>query len=93
MDLSEIVNSEIAWFKDPSLFAVNGISQQKSSKLEIKDLVASYIQNRDIQPVTASGVQKLVTEGMGERGRLQFGEVTAKLLPNVEHVLGEWVRL
>ena len=93
LDLSEIVNSEIAWFKDPSLFAVNGISQQKSSKLEIKDLVASYIQNRDIQPVMASGVQKLVTEGMGERGRLQFGEVTAKLLPNVEHVLGEWVRL
>lgn len=93
LNLSEIVNSEIAWFKDPSLFAVNGISQQKSSELEIKDLVASYIQNRDIQPVTASGVQKLVTEGMGERGRLQFGEVTAKLLPNVEQVLGEWVRL
>lgn len=93
LNLSEIVNSEIAWFKDPSLFAVNGISQQKSSELEIKDLVASYIQNRDIQPITASGVQKLVTEGMGERGRLQFGEVTAKLLPNVEQILGEWVLL
>jgi len=91
LNLSEIVNSEIAWFKDPNSFAVSGVAQQKSSELEIKDLVVSYMQNRDIQPVTASGVQKLVAEGMGERGRLQFGEVTAKLLPNVEQVLGDWV--
>jgi len=91
LDLSEIVKSEIAWFKDPNLFAINGVTQQKSSELEIKDLVSAYIQNRDIQPVSASGVQELVAEGMGERGRLQFGEVTAKLLPKVEQVLGEWV--
>jgi putative glycosyltransferase (TIGR04372 family) len=91
LNLSEIVKSEIAWFKDPNLFAINGVTQQKSSELEIKDLVSAYIQNRDIQPVSASGVQELVAEGMGERGRLQFGEVTAKLLPNVEQVLGEWV--
>ena len=91
LNLSEIVNSEIAWFKDPNSFAVSGVAQQKSSELEIKDLVVSYMQNRDIQPVTASWVQKLVAEGMGERGRLQFGEVTAKLLPNVEQVLGDWV--
>ncbi|MEI7971987.1 MAG: TIGR04372 family glycosyltransferase, partial [Actinomycetota bacterium] len=91
LDLSEIVKSEIAWFKDPNLFAINGVTQQKSSELEIKDLVSAYIQNRGIQPVSASGVQELVAEGMGERGRLQFGEVTAKLLPKVEQVLGEWV--
>jgi len=91
LNLSEIVKSEIAWFKDPNLFTINGVSQQKSSELEIKDLVSAYIQNRDIQPVSASGVQKLVAEGMGEMGRRQFGEVTAKLLPNVEQVLGEWV--
>jgi putative glycosyltransferase (TIGR04372 family) len=91
LNLSEIVKSEIAWFKDPNLFAINGVTQQKSSELELKDLVSAYIQNRDIQPVSASGVQELVAKGMGERGRLQFGEVTAKLLPNVEQVLGEWV--
>ena len=91
LNLSEIVQSEIAWFKDPNLFVINGVTQQKSSELELKDLVSAYIRNRDIQPVSTYGVQKLVAKGMGERGRLQFGEVTAKLLPNVEQVLGEWV--
>lgn len=89
--LSEIVQSEIAWFKDPNLFAANCVTQQKSSESEIRGLVLSYLQNRNIQPASASGVQKLVEEGMGERGKLQFGEVTAKLLPDVEQVLGEWV--
>jgi len=91
LNLSEIVKSEIAWFKDPNLFAINGVTQQKSSELEIKGLVSAYIHNREIQTLRTYGVQKLVAEGMGERGRLQFGEVTAKLLPNVEQVLGEWV--
>lgn len=91
LNLSEIVKSEIAWFKDPNLFAINGITQQKSSEREIRDLVSAYVQNREIHSVSTYGVQKLVAEGMGERGRLQFGEVTAKLLPNVEQVLGEWV--
>ena len=28
---------------------------------------------------------------MGERGRVQFGEVTAELAPNADRILGEWV--
>jgi putative glycosyltransferase (TIGR04372 family) len=92
LNLSEIVNSDIAWFKDPTLFTQNGVSQKKSSESEIRDLVSSYLDHRKLQSADTCGVQMLVSAGMGERGRLQFGEVTAKLLPNVDQILGEWVR-
>ena len=92
LNLSEIVNSDIAWFKDPTLFLQNGVSQKKSSESEIRDLVSSYLDHRKLQSADLCGVQKLVSAGMGEKGRLQFGEVTAKLLPNADQILGEWVR-
>jgi putative glycosyltransferase (TIGR04372 family) len=92
LSVSEIVNSEIAWFKDPTLFAQGGVSQQKSSESEIRDLVFSFLNHRELQPADLCGVQKLVSAGLGEKGRLQFGEVTAKLLPNADQILGEWVR-
>ena len=92
LNLSDVTNSDIAWFKDPGLFAANGISQQKSSERELSNLVALYLKNRNLPVVKPSLGQNLVAEGMGERGRLQFGEVTAVLLPNVDQVLGDWVR-
>jgi putative glycosyltransferase (TIGR04372 family) len=92
LKLSEVVNSEIAWFKNPNLFAANGISQQKSSERELSSLVALYLKNRNLPSAEASMGQNLVAEGMGERGRLQFGEVTAVLLPHVDQILGDWVR-
>jgi len=91
LHLSEVVNSAIAWFKDPNLFAVNGVSQQKSSEIELSDLVALYVENRQSPSLGASQAQKIVGDGMGERGRRQFGDVTSSLLPNAEQVLGEWV--
>lgn len=91
LNLSDVANSDIAWFKDPNLFAINGVTQQKSSKEELRDLVALYVENRKSPSTEASRVQKLVAEGMGERGRRQFGDVTAMLLPDAEQVLGEWV--
>ena len=84
--------NEIAWFKNPNLFAANGISQQKSSERELSGLVELYLKNRNSPSVEASLGQNLVAEGMGERGRQQFGEVTAVLLPHVDQVLGDWVR-
>jgi len=33
----------------------------------------------------------VVSRGLGERGRLQFGEVTACLAPDAERILGDWV--
>lgn len=91
LNLSEVVGSEIAWFKDPNLFAANGISQQKSTEGELRDLVSLYVENRKSPSPGSPWAQKLVAEGMGEPGRRQFGDVTATLLPNCEQVLGEWV--
>ena len=91
LNLSEIVNSEIAWFKDPNLFSKNGISQQKSSSNELKELVHSYIHGRGNESETAVGVRSIVSRGLGDGGRHQFGEVTACLAPNAERILGDWV--
>ena len=91
LNLSEIVNSEIAWFKDPNLFSKNGISQQKSSSSELKELVLSYIRMRGREEGKALSAQLMVSSGFGERGRLQFGEVTARLAPDAERILGDWV--
>jgi putative glycosyltransferase (TIGR04372 family) len=91
LNLSEIVNSEIAWFKDPNLFSKNGISQQKSSSEELKEITLSYIHMRGREDGKALSTQLMVSRGFGERGRLQFGEVTACLAPDVERILGDWV--
>jgi putative glycosyltransferase (TIGR04372 family) len=91
LNLSEIVNSEIAWFKDPNLFSKNGILQQKSSTNELKELVLSYIRLRGREDGKALSTQLMVSRGFGERGRLQFGEVTACLAPDAERILGDWV--
>ena len=91
LNLSNVVGSEIAWFKDPNSFAANGISQQKSTEGELRDLVTLYIENRELPSSEASRTQEVVARGMGERGRRQFGDVTATLLSHAEQVLGEWV--
>jgi putative glycosyltransferase (TIGR04372 family) len=91
LNLSEVVNSEIAWFKDPNLFSKNGISQQKSSKSELKELVLSYIRGRGGVDEEGLSVRFAVSRGFGERGRLHFGEVTACLAPDAERILGDWV--
>ena len=91
LNLSEIVNSEIAWFKDTNLFSKNGISQQKSSSNELKELVLSYIRMRGREDGKALSTQLMVSRGLGDRGRHQFGEVTACLAPGAEQILGDWV--
>jgi putative glycosyltransferase (TIGR04372 family) len=91
LNLSEVVSSEIAWFKDPNLFSKNGISQQKSSKGELKELVRSYIRARGSEDEKALSVRSVVSSSFGERGRLHFGDVTACLAPDAARILGDWV--
>ena len=91
LNLSEIVNSEIAWFKDPNLFSKNGISQQKTSSSELNELVRSYIRARGSEDEKALSVRSVVSRGFGESGRLHFGDVTARLAPGAEQILGDWV--
>ena len=90
LNLSEIVNSEIAWFKDPNLFSKNGISQHKTSKGDLKELVKSYLHSRDFESLSSKLMSEIVANGMGERGKLQFGEVTAKPLQGTGFILGDW---
>ena len=91
LNVSEVVNSEIAWFKDPNLFSKNGISQQKTSSSELRELVRSYIRARGSEDEKALSVRSVVSRGFGERGRLHFGDVTACLAPDADRILGEWV--
>ena len=91
LNLSEIANSEVAWFKDPKMFSENGITQHKSSKDELKEIVYSYIHGRVSETELAVSVRSMVSRGLGDRGRLHFGEVTAFLAPNAERILGDWV--
>jgi putative glycosyltransferase (TIGR04372 family) len=90
LTLREVFNSKVAWLKDPNLFAENGISQQKSSMVELKQLVQLYLHSRDIESPSSELISEIVANGMGERGRLQFGEVTAKPLQGTEFILGDW---
>jgi putative glycosyltransferase (TIGR04372 family) len=91
LNLSEVINSEVAWIKDPNGFLENGITQQKSSKEELKVLTRSYIHTKGGESEIARRVRSNVSHGLGERGKLQFGDVTACLAPDVEQILGDWV--
>ena len=73
------------------MFLENGITQQKSSKGELKELVHSYIHGRGSETEVAVSVRSLVSRGLGDRGRLHFGEVTARLVHNAERILGDWI--
>jgi len=91
LNLTEVVNSDVAWIKDPNKFLDNGITQQKSSEFELRDLAQSYIRAKGIETETGFRVRSNVSRGLGERGKLRFGEVTARLAPEVERILGDWV--
>ena len=91
LNLSDVVNSDVAWIKDPNGFLENGITQQKSSKEELKVLTRSYIHTKGRESETARRVRSKVSHGLGERGKLQFGDVTACLVPDAARILGDWV--
>jgi len=91
LNLSDVVNSDVAWIKDPNGFLENGITQQKSSKDELKVLTRSYIHTKGRESETARRVRSHVSHGLGERGKLQFGDVTACLVPDAARILGDWV--
>ena len=91
LSLSEIINSDIAWFKDPNDFATNGVTQQKSSPEELLQLVQSYVQCLRGTAQFADQFSQRVDEGLGERGKLQFGEISARSVPRIAKILGDWV--
>jgi putative glycosyltransferase (TIGR04372 family) len=90
MSLSEISQSEVAWFKDPNEFLENEITQQKSSPDELCQIVQSYVQCLNEKSLLTNRYSLVVGEGMGQRGIQQFGAATALSVPNVDEILGEW---
>jgi putative glycosyltransferase (TIGR04372 family) len=91
LHLSETINSDIAWFKDPNDFEANGISQHKSSPDALLRLVRSYVDClRGIEEFTDQ-YSRRVGQGLGERGKLQFGRISARSVPRTAEILGEWV--
>ena len=91
LSLSEIASSDVAWYKDPTDFALNGIMQQKSSPNELLQIVRSYVEFRKGVKSLTDHNSRIVAEGMGIRGREQFGETTALSVPDLGKILGEWV--
>lgn len=91
LTVSEVVNSEIAWFKDPNLFIESGVTQHRSSSKELMEIVRSYVSVHDHETAESKIVRLTIARGFGERGRHHFGEVTARLAPKADEILGEWV--
>jgi len=91
LSLSEIASSDIAWFKEPTEFLLNGVVQQKSSPNELLQIVQSYVESMNgVRSLTGHN-SRIVAQGMGARGRVQFGEATALSVPDLDKILGEWV--
>ena len=91
LPLSEIINSDIAWFKDPNDFATNGVTQQKSSPEELLQLVQSYVDCMRGKAELTDQYSRRVARGLGQRGKLQFGEISARSVPRIAEILGDWV--
>ena len=91
LSLSEIVGGDIAWYKDPAEFLMNGIVQQKSSPNELLRIVQSYAECNRGASALKDHYSRMVADGMGIRGRNKFGEATAASVPDVNKILGEWV--
>ena len=89
--LSEIISSDIAWFKDPNDFFANGVTQQKSSPNELLQLVQSYVDCMRGKAELTDQYSRRVARGLGERGKLQFGEISARSVPRIDEILGDWV--
>ena len=91
LNLSEVASSDIAWYKDPSDFLRHGVLQQKSSPNELLQIVKSYVECKNGFSSLIDHHSRIVAQGMGARGRVQFGEATALSVPDLDKILGEWV--
>lgn len=86
--LAEIATSDLAWIKNTQDFIDRGISPRRSSPSEIVAMVDAFVAT-----TVASAPAALVTEqriasanaviasGLGDRGRMIFGEIRARLNP------------
>jgi putative glycosyltransferase (TIGR04372 family) len=97
LTLSNILNSEIFWIKDPNDFIKHGLLQVRSDAEKIDQLVAGFtdsfeknlVQSSSEKVVTQS-VQQLIEDQTGTRGCEQFGCITSVLNPAFTRQSGGW---
>ena len=88
---SEIISSDIPWYKDPNEFALNGITQLKSSPSELLQIAKSYVESFRGSAELTDRLSLQLAEKLGERGRQQFGQISARSIPGLAEILGDWV--
>ena len=88
MSLKQIASSEVAWIDDLADFERLDVEIIRSSYETIEHYVAGYtsLYERNfvlntLEHDLSTEANQLLSEGLGERGRLRFGDITASLNP------------
>ena len=86
--LAEIATSDLAWIKNTQDFIDRGISPRRSSPSEIVAMVDAFVATTvaaaPAAPTTEQRIasaNEVIASGLGDRGRMIFGEVRARLNP------------
>ena len=97
LTLSNILNGEIFWIKDPNDFIKHGVLQVRSDAEKIDQLVAGFtdsfennLEQSSFENVVTQSVQQLIEDQTGTRGREQFGCITSVLNPAFARQSGDW---
>lgn len=97
LTLKEIVSSDVVWIVDPDDFIRHGIQSVRSTPQSIEKLVCGFADlfenglSMSPSDQAASGrAQKIIEEGMGDRGLKTFGRITAQLNPMFLREHGDW---
>ena len=86
LSLRQILDSPIFWLKDPDDFIRHGVEVLRSTPSELSEmsvafakLVADDFRGSDEWQIQNENAFSILDLGMGERGRLTFGQPTAPL--------------
>jgi len=97
LTLSNILNGEIFWIKDPNDFIKHGVLQVRSDAEKIDQLVVGFTDSFEknlvqssAENVVTQSVQQLIEDQTGTRGREQFGCIAAVLNPVFTRQSGDW---
>lgn len=84
LSLQEMLSSPFKWMKSPDEFLHSGFVFERSSKIDIAEMVSSYVDelrngvSEDLSALRCS-VNRQMTEAFGARGQSTWGDVTANL--------------
>ena len=97
LSLRQILDSPIFWLKDPDDFLRHGVEVLRSTPSELSEmsvafakLVADDFRGSDEWQIQNENAFSILDLGMGERGRLTFGQPTAPLNPLFAKRHAEW---